>query len=374
MPKKQTIVEDVENEDVLDSLTDEELDQLAKELEAEDDEETVSESSEVDGVGGTEGNYKTNAMSVAMKKLSAMTPDQVGHFLASLNQVGHEGDPAPDASAKNQASISMKGKPDSITDIQESLKKALKEDLATVFGDSQELTEEFKEKMTTLFESAVNYRVTQIETQLVEAYDEAFNEEVEEMKSTLTDQVDGYISYIAEEWIKENEVAITNSLNYEISAEFIEGLKDLFAKHYITVPEEKQDAVEMLASKVDELEDELNKQIKTNMGLQESIKAVNKDKLIDEATVGMTTTQKEKFKQLVESTEYDGNDEAFAKKLNIVKESHFGSKDHRKTSTNIITEEIAYSPEEVASSEKKVQVITDPVMKNIVSAVSRTIR
>jgi hypothetical protein len=377
MLKKQTKVEDINEEELLDSLTDEELEQLARELEADEDEEdTVSESSaEVDGTGGVpDGASKPNAMSIAMKKLASMTPDQVGHFLASLDQVGHEGDPAPDASAQNQASIAMKGRPDSITDIQESLKKALKEDLATVFGDSKELTEEFKEKITTLFESAVSYRVSQIETQLTEAYDEAFNEEVEEFQTTLSEQIDSYISYIAEEWMKENEVAITNSLNFEIASEFMEGLKALFEEHYITVPDEKQDLVDVLSNKIEELEKELNSQLETNIKLQETVKNTDKEKLVNEATVGLTVSQKEKFKQLVESTEYDGDDEAFKKKLDIVKDSHFGSKDHKKASTNIITEEIAYSPEE-ASSEKKVQApINDPVMRNLVSAVSRTIK
>jgi len=371
--------EEVLDEDFLDSLTEEELEAIADQLDAEvedeedGEDESIEESSEadVDTSAGMDKNYKTNMMSVAMHKMAGMSQDQVAFFLASLDQIGHEADGVPnDAVGKNQSSIAMKGDAKAAK-LMEALKGSLKEDLATVFGDNKELSEEFKDKMTVLFESAVNYRVTAIEQQLVESYEEAFNEEVEQLTEQLESDIDSYLTYTAREWLNENEVAIEKALKSEITEEFISDLKQLFELHNFNFPEDEVEVAEALVSKVEELEAELNEQLEKNRDLSEQLESSHRESLLQAETNGLTVPEQEKFEKLAESVSYDGNDEEFVRKLNIIKESHFGKKNSKAPQTNIITEEIAYSSDEDEESPKRYR---DPGMGSYVNALKRTIR
>lgn len=389
MAKKQNkeILENSEGlpEDFLDSLSEEELELIAAELADSDDEvevdeetteddevDTVDESTEadVDGTAVSGSNYKTNMMSIAMHKLAGMSQDQVAFFLASLDQIGHEADGVPNnAVSKNQASIAMKGDAKTAK-INEAIKTALKEDLENVFGDNKELSEELKDKMTVLFESAVNYRVSAIEQQLVEAYEEAFEEEVSELTDNLYENVNEYLTYTAKEWIKENEVAIEKSLKSEITEEFIGDLRDLFEAHNINFPEDQVEVAEALESRVEELEAELNEQIERNMKLEEAVASSRRDTLVKDNAGDLTVMDQEKFSKLAESIDYDGDDEEFVHKLNIIKESHFGKKTSKAPQTNIITEEITYSSDEDDEAPKN---YSTPEMKYYVNALKRTV-
>lgn len=370
------------DEDLLANLTDEELEALAEELEAEEDEnesETVDEAitqDDVDGTAGFDSKFKTNRLSIAMHKLSGMDSAQVDFFLKSLEQVGHEADNVGDVAGKNAASISMKGKPDSISTMNESLKAALKEDLATVFGDSKELTEEFKEKLTTLFEAAVSFRATEIRASLEEEYQEQLDLEVQELTETLVAKVDEYISYVAEQFIEKNEVAVEKSLTSEIAEDFLTDFKEVLLKHNIYIDPEKVDVAEAQHVRIEELEETINSLLEDNMMLSEFKKNTEKENLVSEFTTGMTLSQTEKFKQLVESIDYDGDDDAFSKKLEIVKSNHFnGVKNSKVPTTNIITEEISYTPSELAEEAKgEVILPDDPEMRANVLALKRALK
>jgi hypothetical protein len=345
-------------EDTLDKLSKEELEALAAQLESEDSSKVVAEDS-ADGTGGTEGNFKSNLMSVAMKKMADMSPDQMAIFMSSLDQIGHEADGVPGgASAHNQASIAMKG--------------AIAEDLKLVFGGDKELSEEFKQKIEVLFESTVSARVAILQEEMKEKYAADLAEETTKIKTTLTEQADQYLSYVAEQWLADNEVAIQQSLRYEVTEDFIRGLKELFAEHYIDIPDEKLDLVDAMSTKVEELETSLNAQIEENMKLTNQIKAQGRDKLVSEMATGLTLSQTEKFKQLIETIDYDGDVENFKKKLEIVKESHFKADNKGKTSTNIIQEEVTYSSAAEDGETKKAPI--DPEMRSYVNALSRTIK
>lgn len=378
------IVESAEgNEDLLDNLTDEEIEALAAEIENDETEEEdapeieegVTEA-DVDGTAGMDAKFKTNRLSIAMHKLASMDAAQVDFFLKSLDQVGHEADMVPDVSGKNQASIAMKGKPDSISTMNESLKTALKEDLASIFGDNKELTEDFKEKMATLFEAAVSFRATEMRAELEEEYNERLEEEVESLTDTLVAKVDEYISYVAEQFIEKNEVAIEKSLTNEIAEDFMKDFKDLLLKHNIDIPSDKVDVAESLADKVEELEEALNTVLEDNMMLTEFKKNTERENLVSEFTTGMTLSQTEKFKQLIESIDYDEDDESFKKKLEIVKSSHFKDvKGVKSPSTNIITEESSYTRDELAEeSKEEVPLPTDPEMRANYLALKRALK
>lgn len=369
--------EDTLDEDFLNSLSEEELEAIANQLEDESEDEVFEEEEldegDVDGdeVPNGDRNYKTNMMSVAMKKLSGMSQDQVAFFLASLDQIGHEADAIPpNAVSTNQSSIAMRGDAKSAA-LMEALKDSLKEDLSTVFGDNKELSEEFKDKMTVLFESAVNYRVTAIEEQLIEAYDEAFEEEVQELTEQLEENINTYLTYTATEWLKENQVAIEASLKTEIAEEFIGGLRQLFDEHNFNLPEEEVEVAEALASRVEDLEAELNEQIEKNRELSEELSDSRRESIVQTQASDLTVPQQEKFEKLAESVDYDGDDDDFVKKLCIIKESHFGKKYSKAPQTNIITEEITYSSDDDEESPKHYK---DPGMSQYVNALKRTIR
>lgn len=301
---------------------------------------------------------KTNMMSIAMKKMAGMPyPDMVKLFNDMIAQIGTEAEQIPDdAAAKNAASIAMKG--------------AIKEDIEKLFGGDETLTEEFKEKVSTLFEAAVNIRVAAREAELQEEYAQKLEEQATQITESLVDKMDEYINYLAEEWMDKNEVAIENSLTNEISKEFIEGLRNLFIEHNIRVPEESVDVTEALVAKVEELEEKLNESVEINVKLAAIVEEFEKDKAIESISEGMTLNDVEKLRTLAEGIDFDGDIDAYKKKLEIIKEHHFSSKSAKKD-TKLITEEIEHSPDEI---EEGVTKVVAPEMSKYVTAISRTVK
>jgi hypothetical protein len=199
---------------------------------------------------------------------------------------------------------------------------AVKEDLETVFG-GVELTEEFKEKTAVIFEAAVNARVA---ATVAEA-EESMIAEVEEFKADfekqLSEKIDSYLDYVAETWMKENEVAIVSSLRADMTEEFVLGLKTLFAEHYIELPEDKVDAVEALSSELEDASKRLGEAMAEVAALKEEKAKYDQGAALAEVSEGLALTQVEKFKTLVEGIQTDGSIEDFKKKAQIIREKHF---------------------------------------------------
>lgn len=207
-------------------------------------------------------------------------------------------------------------------------------DLIEAFG-SEELTEEFKEKISLIFNAAISSKLSEEVERIEEEYEARLSEEVETITTTLTESVDKYLSYAVQEWMKSNEVAIESSLRTEITESFIEGLKNLFADHYISVPQERLDVMETLATKVEELEMAINEKIEENIELKKVINEATKTEVFSEASEGLAATQVEKLKSLTESVEFTEADE-YKKKILTIKESFFRAK---KPSAGVLTEE-----------------------------------
>ena len=271
--------------------------------------------------------------------------------------------PTGDASAKNKATIATKPSAAS---------SSMKEEINGLFGE--DLSEEFKEKATVIFEAAIASRIAEERTALEEEFaakttelEESFAKQRDELVEELSAQVSDYLDYVVEQWMKENEVAIDSSLNAQIAEEFMTKLKALFEESYIQVPEEKVDVVEELASKLEELEAQLNSVVAENIELRSVVETKTQEEIFDEVSEGLALTQAEKFRTLAEGVEYDSA-ENYRKKLEIVKEQYFGEK---KIVTKTIEEqEIVELDEEVAAPQVKQ---TGPVA-NYVSAISRTIK
>jgi hypothetical protein len=245
-------------------------------------------------------------------------------------------------------------------------KLSVKEDVEEMF-DGQDLSEEFKDRASTLFEAAVNARIILESSRLEEQYEARLEEEVTEIAEALEKKLDTYLDYVVENWMKENEVAIESSLRNEIMEEFIDGLKGLFAEHYIDVPEEKIDVVEELATKVDELETMLDESITENSDLKKMVAESKRIDVLEEMATDLTMVQAEKFAALAEGIDFTGDIDSYRKKLSYVKESYFSKKS---TPTTNIEEETFEGDNTLNESVKSF----DPDVNRYAQAIARTIK
>ena len=196
---------------------------------------------------------------------------------------------------------------------------------ALVAGDDS-LSEEFKEKAATVFEAAIKSKVKDIAEEIEADYNKKFEEETSKTKDELVEKVDSYLSYVVEEWMKENELALERGIKGEIAEDFIGGMKKLFEDHYIDVPDEKYNVLEDQASKIEELEKKLNESIEKNVELSKDNSNYTRQSILDEASKELAETQKEKFNKLTEEVDYK-NEEDFRNKVSTIKESYFAKKD-----------------------------------------------
>ena len=228
----------------------------------------------------------------------------------------------------------------------------------------ENLSEEFKEKAAVIFEAAVNARANEVIEAAQEDLQEQFEIAVEEIKEELAQKVDDYLNYMVEEWINENEIAITSGLRAEVIESFVVGLHNLFVEHHIDIPEEKVNVVEELVSKVEELENELNEQISSSVELKRELNEHKKFEAIYAACEGLTQTQVEKIKSLAESIDFT-TDEEFADKLEMIKESYIGS--------SVKSADSSALDDEVQIIEEKKVNHADPEMAVYAKAISQSV-
>ena len=197
----------------------------------------------------------------------------------------------------------------------------IEEDVNALLG-GEELSEEFREKAKVVFETALNSKVAEIQEALETQYSEALNEARQELKGELTERVDSYLEYVAQEWMTENELAIEHGLKTEMTESFLGGMKSLFEEHYVTIPEDKYDVLESMVEKLDDMETKLNEQIDANITLNKRLAESTRDVILDQISEGLAATQKEKLATLAESVEFESEDE-YREKLETLKESYF---------------------------------------------------
>ena len=186
----------------------------------------------------------------------------------------------------------------------------------------EELSEEFQTKAKTIFEAAINSKVDAIQQELETVYSEKLAEEMESTKTSLTERVDSYLEYVADEWLQENQLAVDQGLKAEMSESFMTGLKGLFEEHYVSVPEEKYDVLESMVNKLDEMESKLNEQIDKNIALNKRLSESTSDGILSDVSEGLAITQKEKLASLAESVEFE-SEQNYREKLVTLRESYF---------------------------------------------------
>ena len=193
-------------------------------------------------------------------------------------------------------------------------------DLSPIFGE--DLSEDFREKATSIFEAAVIARVNNEMEKVAESLEEKYAQEFIEYKESIVEKIDAYLNYVVEGYLEENKLAIENGLRNEIAEDFMSGLKALFKEHYIEVPEEKYDVIGELQVKVTELEESLNGQINSNVGLNSELTELKKKMIIKEMSKDLADTEANKLSKLLEGVEFDST-ELYKEKVTVIKENYF---------------------------------------------------
>ena len=214
--------------------------------------------------------------------------------------------------------------------------------------EGEELSEEFEEKARTIFEAAVKTKVSEMQASLHEAYENALVEEVASIRTELSERVDSYLEYVADEWFSENALAVEQGLKSEITESFLDGMKSLFEDHYVTIPEEKYDVLESMVDKLDEMEGKLNEQIERNVALNRRLAESTADVVFAEVAEGLADTQKDKLATLAENVEFE-SDSDYREKLVTLKKSYFPESSSTPSTSENLSEEV--STDEVISEE-----------------------
>ena len=248
----------------------------------------------------------------------------------------------------------------------EDLEINVEKDVKALMEGEDALSDEFKTKAATIFESAVSTKILSEVNSRIEKLEEEYAQELEEAKgehtTQLTEKVDGYMNYVVEEWMKENEIAVERGIRSELVEDFMTGLRNLFQEHYIDIPEEKVDLVDDLFGKVEELEGKLDEEINKSVDLKKELSEYKRDETIREVSDDLADTEKEKLSKLAEGIEYEDK-EQFNEKLGVLKENYFP--------TNEAKAETTSDEEPVTNSEELNEKVVDPSMTHYVDALAR---
>jgi hypothetical protein len=239
--------------------------------------------------------------------------------------------------------------------------KGMKESVEEMFAGA-DLSEDFKEKATVVFEAAVNAKLQEEVARIEEQFEAKLDEEVEVAISDIVEKVDTYLDYVVEQWMEDNKVAIERGIRSEIAESFIEGLKDLFVEHNINLPEEEVDVIADMAEQLEATEAKLDAAINESIELKKALTESKKAEILESYTKDLTETQAEKFRALTEGIEYSDLDE-LSRKVKIINEQYFGTK-------TVLSESLS----EIDPIEEATTQSIDPAMAAYANAISKTIR
>jgi hypothetical protein len=286
----------------------------------------------IEDLGGpTPENYKSDDDSAKLKEPSA-TLKQVKDV---VNKGAKPADAMP-AKVKEEEEIEV-GDDQEIVAEEETTEEEVVEEIEEVVAEEEtydveedinaliageDLSEEFQEKARTIFETAIKAKVAEVKEELEVAYASTLEEEVTAIRTELTERVDAYLEYVADEWVSENQLAIEHGLKTEMTESFLQGMKSLFEDHYVTIPEDRYDVLESMVDKLDEMESKLNEQIQRNVALNKRLAESVADVIFAEVAEGLALSQKDKLASLAENVEFDG-EESYREKLVTLRNSYF---------------------------------------------------
>jgi len=249
-----------------------------------------------------------------VEALKQMDEKAVAKFVTSINNSDEEED----------VKESTEGDEDTPADVEADLVEIEIDDDLEKISEALDLSDENAEKAKTLFKAAVTSKVAVITEELKAQHEKELETSVETVKGDLAEAVDKYLTYCAEEWTKENELAIERGLRSEMTENFIDGLKTLFVEHYVEIPEDKYNVMDELANRLDEMESKLDTEVQKNIDVTEELDSIKRGNVIREACEDLSESQKEKMTSLAGGVDYkDGED--FAEKISEVKEAYFSA-------------------------------------------------
>ena len=225
----------------------------------------------------------------------------------------------------------------------------------------EELSEDFQEKARTIFEAAINSKVSIIKEDLEKEYAKVLQEEIDSTKIQLTERVDSYLEYVAGEWLEENSLAVEQGLKAEMSESFLTGMKSLFEEHYVSIPEDKYDVLESMVNKLDDMEEKLNEQIDRNVALNKRLAESKSDGILSDVSEGLAVTQKDKLASLAESVEFESESD-YREKLVTLRNSYFPTRQVASTQSE---------DSEMLSEESKEPVKSTGTMANYLTTLQR---
>ena len=240
----------------------------------------------------------------------------------------------------------------------------LSDDVKALVSTDADLSEEFKEKAATIFETAVKTRIQEQVKVLEAQYEDKLSKESETIKEAMTEKVDSYLNYVVEEWMKENELAVERGIRTEIAEDFITGLKDLFKEHYIDVPEEKYNVLDDLTNQTKELEGKLNEQIEKNVNLTKEVNNSERTNIVAEVSADLADTEKEKFASMAENVEFESAPK-FREKLETIKESYFPKTKIEEGSSKDEVDSVAANEPVVEASSDAMAAYTAAISRNL---------
>ena len=347
-----------EQQAVAESSGEEILDEAKAKVEEDEDEEGEEEMEEAVSTPKT----KAGMIKALYNQLNGMKKSDLSDSFSKImgSTLAEEDESDEDDEEEVKAGYKMENKKLK----KEDLDINVKEDMdALVSGE--DLSEEFKTKASTIFEAAVSAKVISEVNQRVDELETNYNIEMSEAKeehlSTVTEKVDGYLNYVTEEWMKENELAVEKGIRSELVEDFMTGLKNLFTEHYIDIPEEKVDLVDDLFEKVEELEQKLDESINTSVDVKKELATYKKAETLREVSEGLADTEIEKLGKLADGIDFEDKSQ-YSEKLEVIKENYFP-----KQQAEVITEELVNTEEEHTSSEP----VVDPIMSKYTSALTR---
>jgi hypothetical protein len=351
--EEEEILEDVDEDTEEEEIEDddsvlEEDEELFDEEEVDEDEELIDEDEEDEDEEDVSEEYEVVA-----------TSDTNTDFGGGKTKKFPEPE---DKSAKNKATIASKEGFKGKAKIPDKSDFTMSEHMSAMF-DGEDLSEDFKNKAIAVFEAAINERYDAIVARLEEAYEQTIEENTAKILDELSARVNDYVSYIAEEWVKENRLVLESEIKVEIAENFLQGMKGLFEENFIQVPEEKVDLIDELSSENDELKGEINDQVNENLELRKEILALRCEDIFESYCDGLADTQVEKLRTLAEGIEFD-TEEMFEEKLSVLKESYFSNARRVRNPAPVVESLVE---EELAEETHSVS----PIMENYISALGK---
>ena len=317
--------------------------------EDEDDEEEVDESTKADLLRKIAEHFKTEDEDSVKEAYASITEKK--------EEVEDDEDDSDDDESDDEDEVEEKTK-------KEEVEIDMSDDIEALISGEDDLSEEFQNKAKVVFEAAVSAKVKEVQEQLEKDSLEKVVETTAEIKEELLSKVDSFLSYVAEEWVKDNELAIERGLKSELTENFITGLKDLFEDHYVEVPSDKLDVVDELAGKIEEVEQRLNEEVSKNIDLTEQNESLVRNKVVREVSQDLTEQEVEKLGKLIEDIDF--NDE-FEGNVKTIKESYFDNSQQEKVELD--EQVVASEGEESGATE--IQENIDPTMAAYTAAIKR---